>query len=327
MRGGAGPRTTDCRDGKVFCVSRSVRLLSLLLVLQAGLVAWVNLPGDDPDAFEADKPLVALDLESADAVTIQQMDEAPLRMARRDAGWVLPEKGDFPVLPAKFEQFTGKLLGARRSWPVGRTMVAARQFKVTPDQFERRVRFFRGTEVLGDVFLGSSPGFRKVHARLDGDPHTYAIDFNAFDAPVDADRWYDTEVLKTAVADIARIDLGAYALKAGDGGFEVEGLGEKEETDTEPVRQLVERVTGVVFKDILSGDGKALFEAGEPVLEYTIEMKEGSTIRHTVVSPEDGDHYILKSSARPHYFKVDREGFDRLRNTSRVQLVKGVVSG
>lgn len=308
-------------------MSRSIKLLLLLLVLQTGLVAWINLPGDDPGAFEADKPLLAVDAESMDAVTIEQQGEAALRMARKENRWVLPGKGDFPVSPARFDQFTEKLLGAKRSWPVGKTLVAAKQLKATPDQFERRVRFLRGTEVLGDVFLGSSPGFRKVHARLDGDQHTYAIDFNAFDAPVAADQWYDTEVLKTAAEDIARIDLGAYALTAGDGGFQVEGLRENEETDAEPVRELVERVTGIGFTGVLSEDGKALFEAGKPVVEYTIEMKKGSAIKHTVVSPEEGDHYILKSTALPHYFEVDKDRFDKLRNTSRVQVVKGVVSG
>lgn len=308
-------------------MSRSIKLLLLLLVLQTGLVAWVNLRGGDTGAFEADTPLLAFDVESADAVTIEGMTGAPLRIARKDTGWVLPDQGDFPVLPAKFEKFTEKLLGAKRSWPVGKTLVAARQFKVTPDQFERRVRFRQGSDVLGDVFLGSSPGFRKVHARLEGDQLTYAVDFNAFDAPADADQWYDTEVLKTAVEDIARIDLGVYALKAGDEGFQVDGLRENEETDAEPVRQLVESVAEAGFKDVLSKDGKALFDAGKPILEYTIEMKEGPTVKHTVVSPEEGDHYILKSSALPHYFTVDRDRFDKLRDTSRVQLVKGVVSG
>lgn len=308
-------------------MSRSVKLLLLLLALQAGLVAWVNFQGDEPGAVEADEPLLALDLESADAVTIEQKGDPPLRLARKDAGWVLSGKGDFPVAPAKFEEFTEKLLEARRSWPVGRTLVAARQLRVTEEDFERRVRFLKGTEVLGDVFLGSSPGFRKVHARLDGDEHTHAIDFNAFDAPPDAGSWYDTEVLKTAVEDIARIDLGVYALKAGDGGFQVEGLRENEETDAGPVKELVERVAGVGFRDVLSKDGKARFDAGRAILEYVIKTKAGSAITHTVVSPKEGDHYILKSSTQPHYFEVEKERFDKLRDTSRVQLVKGVVSG
>ena len=308
-------------------MSRSVKLLLLLLVLQAGLVAWVNFQGDEPGAVEADAPLLALDLESADAVIIERKGDAPLRLARKDAGWVLSGKGDFPVAVAKFEEFTEKLLRARRSWPVGRTLVAARQLRVTEEDFERRVRFLKGTEVLGDVFLGSSPGFRKVHARLDGDEHTHAIEFNAFDAPPEAGSWYDTEVLKTAVEDIARIELGTYALKAGDGGFQVEGLRENEETDAGPVKELVERVAGVDFSEVLSKEGKARFDAGRPILEYVIETKAGSTITHTVVSPKEGDHYILKSSAQPHYFEVEKERFDKLRDTSRVQLVKGVVSG
>ena len=308
-------------------MSRSVKLLLLLLVLQAGLVAWVNFQGDEPGAVEADEPLLALDLEGVDAVTIERKGDAPLRLARKDAGWVLSGKGDFPVASAKFEEFTEKLLKARRSWPVGRTLVAARQLRVTEEDFERRVRFLKGTEVLGDVFLGSSPGFRKVHARLDGDEHTHAIEFNAFDAPSDAGSWYDTEVLKTAVEDIARIDLGVYALKAVDGGFQVEGLRKNEETDGGPVKELVERVAGVGFSEVLSKDGKARFDAGRPILEYVIETKAGSAVTHTVVSPKEGDHYVLKSSALSHYFEVEKERFDKLRDTSRVQLVKGVVSG
>ena len=308
-------------------MSRPIKLLLLLLVLQAGLVAWVNLRGGDSGAYDADTPLLALEAGSMDTVTIEQQGEAPLRMTRKDGGWVLSEKGGFPVLPAKFEKFTDKLLNVKRSWPVGKTLVAARQFKVTPDHFERRVRFLRGTDVLGDVFLGSSPGFRKVHARLEGDKHTYAVDFNAFDAPVDAGQWYDTEILKTGREDIVRIDLGAYALKADGDIFQVDGLRDDEQTDAEGVRKLVERVSEVGFKDVLFEDGKTLFDAGKRVLEYTIEMKEGPPVIHTVVAPEEGDDYILKSSAHPHYFRVVGNRFDELRDTSRVQLVKGVESG
>ena len=308
-------------------MGRSIKLLLLLVILQAGLVAWVQLRGDAPDAFEVDTPLLAVDSENMDTVIIEQPGEALLRITRKDGGWGLPDKEGYPVLPAKFEKFADKLLNAKRSWPVGRTLVAARQFKVTPDHFERRVRFLRGTDVLGDVFLGSSPGFRKVHARLDGDEHTYAIDFNAFDAPVEAGQWYDTEILKTAPEDIARIDLGAYALKAGGGALQVEGLRENERTDAEEVRKLVERVSEVGFTGILFENGKAIFDAGTRVLEYTIEMKDGPAVTHTVAAPEEGREYILKSSAHPHYFKVVRDRFDDLRDTSRVQLVKGVEAG
>lgn len=308
-------------------MSRSIKLLLLLVVLQAGLVAWVHLEGDAPDPFKADTPLVAVEVDSVDTLTIEQPGERLLRLKRKGGQWVLPDKGDFPVVPAKFAEFADKLVGAKRSWPVGRTMVAARQFKVTLDAFERRVRFLKGEEVLGDVYLGSSPGFRKVHARLDGDEHTYAIDFNAFDAPVDPAQWYDTETLKTPVENIARIDLEAFALTAQDGGFQVEGLRENERTDGEPVEDLVKRVSELAFADVLGDDGRARFEAGKPVVQYTVELKEGTTIVHAVAAPEDSNRYILKSSAQPYYFEVEKERFDKLRDTSRVQVVKGADAG
>ena len=308
-------------------MTRSSRLLLLLLALQAGLVAWVHLEGDAPDPFKADTPLVAVAVDSADTLTIEQPGERLLRLARKGDAWVLPDKSNFPVLSAKFAQFTDRLLGAKRSWPVGQTMVAARQFKVTLDGFERRVRFLKGEAVLGDVFLGSSPGFRKVHARLDGDEHTYAIDFNAFDAPVDPAKWYDTEALKTAVEDIARIDLGTFALKSGEGGFQVEDLRENERTDAEPVQEIVKRVSEVAFTDVLGEDGQARFKAGKPVVRYTIELKKGSPIEHAVVAPQDSNRYILNSSAQPYYFEVEKDRFDNLRDSSRVQVVKGVDAG
>lgn len=308
-------------------MSRSIKFLLLLLVLQAGLVAWVHLEGDAPDPFKADTPLVAVDVDSADTVTIEQPGERLLRLTRKGDRWVLPDKSDFPVLSAKFKPFTDKLFGARRSWPVGQTMVAARQFKVTLDAFERRVRFLKGEDVLGDVFLGSSPGFRRVHARLEGDEHTYAIDFNAFDAPTDPSQWYDTDALKTRVEDVARIDLGAFALKAQDGEFRVEGLRENEQTDAEPVQEVVTGVTEAAFTDVLGDDGRERFEAGEPVVRYTIELKEGTSIEHAVVAPEESSRYILKSSAQPYYFEVEKDRFDKLRDTSRVQVVKGVDAG
>jgi len=217
-----------------FGVSRSTKLLLLLLVLQVGLVAWVQLRGDAPDPFEANTSLLAVDPSYMDAVVIEQQNKV-LKIVRKDGSWVLPDKADFPVLRDKFGKFTDKLLNARRSWPVGTTMVAARQFKVIPDRFERRVRFLQGSKVLGEVFLGSSPGFRKVHARVDGSKHTYSIEFNAFDAPVDALSWYDRGVLRVVAEDIARIDLGAYTLTADDGGFKVEGLQGGERTDEEGV--------------------------------------------------------------------------------------------
>ena len=308
-------------------MSRSIKFLVLLLALQAGLVAWVHLEGDKPDPFKADAPLVAVPMDSADTVTIEQPGEALLRMTRKGDQWVLPEKGDFPVLPANFEQFTEKLLGARRAWPVGQTLVAARQFKVTLDAFERRVRFLKGEDVLGDVYLGSSPGFRKVHARLDGDEHTYAIDFNAFDAPTDPSLWYDTDALKLPVEDIARIDMGAFALKAQDGGFQVEDLRENEQTDAEPVQEMVERISEVTFTDVLGAGGQALFEGGRPVVRYTVELKEGAPVEHAVAAPGEGDRYILKSSTHSQYFEVEKDRFDKLRDASRVQVVKGADAG
>ena len=80
-----------------FGVSRSIKLLLLLLVLQVGLVAWVQLRGDASDPFEANASLFAVDPSYMDAVVIEQQNKV-LKFVRKDGAWVLPDKADFPVL-------------------------------------------------------------------------------------------------------------------------------------------------------------------------------------------------------------------------------------
>ena len=87
------------------------------------------------------------------------------------------------------------------------------------------------------------------------------------------------------------------------------------------------QVSEVDFVDILFDGGKALFDAGKPVVEYTIEMKEGPSVTHRVVAPDEGGRLHSQELRHPHYFKVVPGPFDELRDTSRAELVKGAESG
>ncbi|MFQ5849329.1 MAG: DUF4340 domain-containing protein [Candidatus Binatia bacterium] len=299
-----------------------IRLLTLLLVVQAGLAVWLNSRGDNLSAFDPGQPLLSLDISRVDRVTIEERGKKPLVMTRQNGGWVLPAAQRFPVSPTRFREFTEKLLGAKPSWPVGHTKVAAKQLKVSEDNFERRIRFFKDDEEVGVVFLGSSPAFRKVHARLGGDGAIYSLNFNVYEARTNPADWYNRSLLNLSREEVARIDMGAYAVKQDAKGFIVEGLAKDEETDAEGMRKLISGITSIGFEDVLGKDGKETFDKSERILEYAIEMRDGSRLQYTVVSPQGEDYYILKTSEYPYYFKVRKSKLDEVRNTARDQLVK-----
>ena len=303
-------------------MTAGIKLLSLLLVIQGGLVVWFNHRSNDLSAFHPGQPLLSIDLSGINRLTIEEQGKEPLSMTRNNGGWVLPALQGFPVSPSRFKQFSDKLLGAKPSWPVARTKVAAKQLKVSDDNFERRIRFFKGNEKVGGVFLGSSPTFRKVHARLDGDETIYSLDFNTYEARTKPADWYDRSLLNLSREEVARIDLGAYAVKREAKDFAVEGLTEEEKTDTDRVRKLVSRVTSIDFDDVFGKDGKDRFEKSEPIVDYAVETRDGKRLQYTVVSPPGEDYYILKTSAHPFYFRVKKSRFDDLRSTTRDQLVQ-----
>jgi hypothetical protein len=304
-------------------VAKLITLLSVLLAAQIGVVAWVNRSSGDLATFNAAKPLLDVDAGEVDEVVIKGEGKEPLVMKRKEGKWVLPGQAGFPVSSKKLDVFLKKLLTAKPSWPVGRTEVAAKQLKVTEDSFERKISLLKNGEVLGEVYLGTSPGFRKVHARLVGTPDTYAIDFNTFDAPMNPADWYDRDLLRVAEADIERIDMGAFALTRGEKGFELEGLAPDEQTNPGKAEEVVGDVTSLSFTDVMGKKGKDTFEQGQLILEFTVKGKDGKAVKYTVVAPSgQANYYILKSSNYPYYLKVAKKKFDDLRALDRAQLVQ-----
>src|SRR5690606_26226213 len=84
------------------------------------------------------------------------------------------------------------------------------RFEVTEDNYQRRLAFYQGDELLGSYYFGTSPGFRQTHVRRDGENDVYAVSFNNFDLPTDANDWLDKTLL--AVTEPTRIAGPDYAL-------------------------------------------------------------------------------------------------------------------
>ena len=57
-------------------------------------------------------------------------------------------------------------------------MIAAKQFSVVDDKFERKISFTNKDNTQTKLYLGSSPGFKKVNARVDNETNTYKIEYN-----------------------------------------------------------------------------------------------------------------------------------------------------
>ena len=119
-----------------------------------------------------------------------------LKLQRGDAGWTLPDTRGLPADGDKVSQLLDKLIAANAPWPVATSAESAKRFEVAPDKFQREIKLTDKDQVVADLYLGTSPGFKKVHARRAESDDVYAISFANYDATARSDDWLDKALLK-----------------------------------------------------------------------------------------------------------------------------------
>lgn len=303
-------------------MTRRIPILSAVLVLQIGLAAALAFSGRDSGAFRSDEKFIDLELASLGKIVIQAKDDPALVMERKDGSWILPDHFDFPVSSTKLDHLTGKLFGITKPWPVGTTGVAAKRFKVADEDFERKITFSKGQEEVATLLIGTSPGFKKVHARLASEEAIYAIDFSSYEASVKPQDWEDKDLLDLDPDEIVRVEMDGVRLMRDGDALTVSDVGEAEETDPSGVNTLLSKLSKPTFLEVLGTEDKPEYRQDTPVLAYTLEMKSGEAIDYTYSQPKEGDDFILKVSSRPEYFETSKYSVEGVQELTRGKLVR-----
>lgn len=305
-------------------MTRRIQILATVLALQIGLAASLAFfARNSGAAFRSDEKLIDLELTSLDEIVIQEKNEPTLVLHQKDGNWVLPDDFDFPVSSSKLDRLTEKLFGFTKSWPVGTTGVAAKRFKVADEEFERKITFRKGHDDVATLLLGTSPGFKKIHARIAGEDDIYAINFSVYEASVKPRDWEDKDLLNLDPNEIVRAETPDIRLIREGETLSVSDLGEAEETDPSGVSTLLGKLSKPSFLEVLGTEEQSEYQQDIPVLAYSLEVKSGRSIDYTYSKPKEGDDFILKVSSRPEYFKTSKYSVERLQEEfTREKLVR-----
>ena len=176
-------------------MNRHVKVLTLLLALQllvlAGILGW-----QQRSVATTTGNLLTIDRGKVDGVVIVDDKGQQIKLQRGDAGWMLPDARGLPADGEKISQLLDKLIAANAPWPVATSAESAKRFEVAPDKFQREIKLTDKDQVVADLYLGTSPGFKKVHARRAESDDVYAISFANYDATSRTDDWLDKTLLK-----------------------------------------------------------------------------------------------------------------------------------
>ncbi|XOV84746.1 MAG: DUF4340 domain-containing protein [bacterium] len=173
-------------------MNRKISILTVLLVLQMGLLLVFSLQSQ-PAAQNLDK-LWSFETSQVNGMTINDADTEVI-LQREGERW---QVGGYPADQAKIDGMLDKLSNLGGQWPVATTAASADRFEVSEDNFQRRI-VLDGVD-LPALYLGTSPGFQKVHGRRADSDAIYSIGLSNFELPVSVDGWLDKKLLALAEA-------------------------------------------------------------------------------------------------------------------------------
>ncbi len=303
-------------------MKRFTLILSSLLAVQLLVAIGLLFSGSDNAAFKAQEPLLAFDVDKIDQIAIDESGAISVTLAKRDGKWILPSLADFPADTQKVKATLEKLAELKKGWPVATTAEAAQRFKVTDARHERRIVLKSGDKQAGELLLGSSPSFRQVHARVEGDDKIYSIAFSTYEAAARNEDWMDRNYLSIPEDQIASISVGDVKLERKDGKFTVPGLAEGEKLVESEVYKLAQAVSRPVF-DVVQGKGSdALTKVNEPDVQVVVKKGDGTEITYRYKKEAGGGAYLFASSAHDFLFRVAEASIDSIVKAKREKLIE-----
>lgn len=310
--------------------SRGAQLLTAVLAAQllfAGALLWQS--NDDAD-FVSSSQVVTLDAETVDELVIDggESDATSVTLRRSNEGWQIINDTAHPADVAKVESIIDTLASLSPGLPVATTEDAQEQLEVADAVFQRRLRVKQDGEQVADVYLGSSPGFRKAHLRKAGEQAIYAARINVFDLPLSSDDWLDKQLLAYDTVD-SLSGSGIELSREGDTWRIVEPAAQTDtyEVVTDRVNSIVSalqgmRVTGIVNAEASESMNVEPEQESETDLADTapnevenqaLELTVGSGGNAFVLSlKRQGDEVVAVRSDIPGEFKVTPSLFDTL---------------
>lgn len=273
-------------------MNERVGLLGGLLAAQLLIVAGIlvgGMVGSEPGAerFLAFEPAAVAKFKVAEA-------DASVSLLREgegdEAAWRLA--GGLPADGDKVDEVLGKLADLAAPWPVATSGDSAERFEVTESAHQRRLTLESADAVVADFFLGTSPGYRRVHARAEGEDEVYSVAFSNYEAPTDADQWLDKSLLGSAGEPSSIALDGAWRLSRQEGEWVVKAEAGAEEApaDSEAADKLAGRFEDLRVLGTVSGA-----DEDQAASLFVVADDQGEH-RLTLFHDEEADTYSLASN-------------------------------
>ena len=302
-------------------MKRTLVILTVVLLIQLGLGVAFFVAGQQTTSAKGGATLLTFTPDQVDELAVVGPQGEQVTLKKIATGWVLPEHFSAAADSTKVETLLRDLCQLKRPWPVAQTAASDKRFKVSAEDFDRKLVFSSGGKQLAELLIGSSPGFRKVHARLASEEQIYDIPFSAYQAGLKASEWLNRDVLQLHKENISGLELPGLKLTRKDGAWQLDPPLEKGKIDPQQVDQLVDLLADLKIKDVA---GKAeQSRLGQAALQVSLQLNEGTVRHYAFFTPEDEKNgaALLQVDGFDRQFQIDKDIIGKLKAFDRQHLV------
>jgi len=291
-----------------------------LLVIQIGLVMLFYLGDTKQKTAAPDTPFFEMKADQVTALEIIGPQKERVVLEKSGTGWIIQDSYGAPAGDEQVKALLDKLAELKKGLAVATTAGAAKRFKVADDQFERHVILREKDQIVGEFYVGTSPGFRQIHIRKAGTDEVFAVALSTFELETGVPPWLDKNPFKLKKEDIVSLSFPDFALQKKDEKWQMEGLEEGRETDSKAVDELVNKVADLTIEAVMNPQETEPLFVQPSALKYSVTRKNGTTAEYSFAKAKD--YYVLKQSERDISCKVHKIQVENLLKITRNTLVK-----
>ncbi|MEO5330077.1 MAG: DUF4340 domain-containing protein [Magnetococcus sp. THC-1_WYH] len=327
-------------------MEKHIRTLAIVLAIQVILALVMVFFGPALSTQAPDIGLVAFKGSDIDGVSIVGGAGESITLAKKDGHWILPERKGFPANGSQVDHLLEGLSHLKHGLPVATTASAQTRFKVAEKEFERKIVLSQNGTPKVVLYLGTSPGLRQVHARLEGSEATLSVAFATHQAPVKVDEWIDKSILAIPLEEIATMTFAGLTVTPQEPAapaekkdikpeatnappppeekvsWTLQPLASGETANTEELAKLARAIAHLSADGLEEAVGENATAMDKPLLELTVKRKNGTETVFKFAKVEKTNLSLVKFSGRDEIFRIANYVGDMfLKNARKESLI------
>lgn len=300
-------------------MQKTITAAAVLLLVQVALVVVMNMGKSDLAGFEAGESFLSMAAGEVDTLEISDEGKGNLILKKEGESWSIQSYYAAPAPAGKVEGLVEKIAGLKQGLAVATSESAYKRFKVATADFERHVVLKKGEQSLGDFYVGTSPGFKQVHARKQGAKEVISLALSSFELDTDPENWLDKDLLQLPEDGLAQIVFDDFLLKKEEERWLFHKTNDGNalliKLQDDDIKGLVTKVSELAPEAVLDPEqGRKLFE-GEPALQFRVILSGEKELEYTFVGDEDV--FVLKRSDLQYYFKINQVLVENIQKAGR----------